>query len=99
MRLHHIAFGVAAITGAFAFAAPMAWDRHVGLVLLTVAVVAVGLVLATGSKLLDLLHPARTEHYSRRDVNRAFDAGHDHGASAGPSEETRRRWQREGFEA
>jgi hypothetical protein len=98
MRLHHIAFGSALICVAFAFAAPMAWDRHALLVVITLALCVVGLVLATGSKLLDLIHPARNERYSRRDVNRAFDDGWDHGASTGPSDETRRRWQREGFE-
>lgn len=99
MRLHHIIFGACGITAAFAWAAPMAWDRHAGLVALALGLAAVGLVLATGSKLLDLVHPTRTEHYSRRDVNRAFDDGWDHGSANGPSEETRRRWQREGFEA
>ena len=98
MRLHHIAFGLALICAAFAWAAPMAWDRHVVLVLLALAMAACGLVLATGSKLLDIVHPSRNEHYSRRDVNRAFDAGRDTGASAGPDQDTVRRWRREGFE-
>lgn len=98
MRLHHIVFGSALITAGFAWAAPMAWDRHALLVVLTLALCVVGLVLATGSKLLDLIHPTRTEHYGRRDVDRAFRAGRDQGAAEGPTDETRRRWQREGFE-
>lgn len=98
MRLHHIAFGLALICAAFAWAAPMAWDRHALLVAATLVLVVVALMLATGSALLDIIHPSRTERYSRRDVNRAYRAGRDQGAAEGPTDETRRRWAREGFE-
>lgn len=98
MRLHHITFATAGIVAAFAWAAPMAWDRHALLVFVALNLAVVGLFLATGSKVLDVIHPSRNEHYSRRDLNRAFDDGWDYGASTGPSDETRRRWQRQGFE-
>lgn len=96
MRLHHIAFGVAAICATFAWAAPMAWDRHAACVALAAIFCVVGLVLATGSALLDLLHPTRAERrHSQRDLDRAFRAGRDSGL--GPTEATLARWRREGF--
>ncbi len=98
MRLHHFAFGSALIAAAFAWGAPMSWDRHALLVIVTLGLCTVGLVLATGSKFLDLIHPARIEHFGRRDLDRAFRAGRDQGAAEGPTDETRRRWQRQGFE-
>lgn len=38
------------------------------------------------------------KRYSERDLTRAYRAGHDTGAAEGPTDETRRRWAREGFE-
>lgn len=99
MRLHHIAFGSALICAGFAWAAPTSWDRHAALVLLALILCLVGLVLVTGSKVLDLLHPTRAERrYSQRELDRAFRGGRDQGAAEGPSVETWRRWRREGFE-
>lgn len=96
MKLHHIAFGAALICAAFAWAAPMAWDRHAVAVLVTLALCLVGLALATGSLVLDFLHPRRAERrHSQRDLDRAFRAGRDSGL--GPSEATLARWSREGF--
>lgn len=98
MRLHHVTFGAALICAGFAWGAPMAWDRHAALVLLTLALVLVGLVLATGSALLDVIHPTRkAQRYSRRELDRAYRAGHDTGAAEGPTEATLRRWRYEGF--
>lgn len=98
MRLHHIAFGSALICAGFAYAAPMAWDRHAALVLLTLGLVVVGLVLATGSALLDVIHPTRkATRQSQRDLDRAFRAGQDDGRTMGPTEATLRRWRHEGF--
>jgi hypothetical protein len=96
MRLHHVAFGAAAICAAFAWAAPMAWDRHAALVVVTLGLCVVGLALATGSLVLDALRPGRREQrYSQRQLDRAFRAGRDSGL--GPTEATLARWRREGF--
>jgi GNAT superfamily N-acetyltransferase len=98
MRLRHIPFGLAALCAATTFEAPMAWDRHALLVTATLLLVAVGLVGVVGAGLWDIVHPApRHAGYSRRDLDRAYRAGHDTGAAEGPTDVTRRRWQREGF--
>jgi hypothetical protein len=98
MRLHHLAFGIALICAGFAYAAPMAWDRHAFLVIATLFWIGMGLALATGSKFLDLVHPTREEvRLSQRDLDRAYRAGRDQGAAEGPSEATLRRWRHEGF--
>lgn len=101
MRLHHIAFGSALICAAYAWAAPTSWDRHAALVAAAAALVVVGLVLATGSKVLDVIHPSRNDRRNARlhtrDLERAFGAGRDQGAAEGPSARTLARWRREGF--
>ena len=98
MRFHHLAFGVALICAAFAWAAPTSWDRHALLALFAIGFCVLGLALATGSALLDFLHPRRAERrHSQRDLDRAFRAGRDLGAAEGPSASTLARWSREGF--
>jgi hypothetical protein len=97
VKLHHIAFGAALICAAFAWGAPMAWDRHAFLVVVTLALCFVGLVLATGSKILDVIHPGRDDRYDRRALDKAFNEGRSLGAVEGPSEKTLARWRREGF--
>jgi hypothetical protein len=95
MRLHHIAFGIALICGGFAWAAPMAWDRHAALVVFTLVWCVIGFALATGSKFMDAIHPERNDRYNQRALDKAFNAGRDSGL--GPSERTLARWRREGF--
>lgn len=97
MRLHHIAFGIALICAAFAWAAPMSWDRHVVFVAWTLLWCLTGLVLATGSKVLDVIHPTRNDRFSQRAMDKAFNEGRSLGAVDGPSERTLARWRREGF--
>jgi hypothetical protein len=97
MRLHHIAFGAALICAGFAWAAPMAWDRHLAVAAFAWAWLIVGLVLVTGSKALDIFHPARNDRYNRRALDKAFNEGRSLGAVDGPSERTLARWRREGF--
>jgi predicted phage tail protein len=100
VRLHHIVFGSALIAAAFTWAAPAAWDRHVAGLIVTAFLVGLGLMLATGSAVLDFLRPRRKQiRYSQREVDRAYRAGRNTGAALGPDDETRRRWRREGFEA
>lgn len=101
MKLHHIAFAVALICAGFAWGAPMAWDRHAACVILAAIFVLIGLTLATGSALLDVIHPTRNDRRNARlhtrDLDRAFNAGRDLGSAEGPTEATLRRWSREGF--
>jgi hypothetical protein len=97
MRLRHVPFGVAALCAAATLEAPMAWDRHALLVTATVLLVGLGLVGVIGAGLWDIVHPHPRHAYSQRDLDRAYRSGHDTGAATGPSDDTRRRWQREGF--
>jgi len=97
MKLHHIAFGCALISAGFAYGAPMAWDRHAFLVVLTLVLCVVGVALATGSKLLDVIHPTRNDRYNQRALDKAFREGRSLGAVEGPDEKTLARWRREGF--
>ncbi len=76
MRLHHLAFGGALVCAALAWGAPMAWDRHLALVVAANALFVLGLVLAIGSGVLDLLHPRRAERrHSQRELDRAYRMG------------------------
>jgi hypothetical protein len=96
MRLHHVAFTCALIAGGFAWAAPMAWDRHALLVIVALGFCFLGSALATGAAMMDFLHPERRERrYSQRQLDRAFRAGRDSGI--GPTEATLARWRREGY--
>lgn len=97
MRLHHIAFVIALICAGFAYAAPMAWDRHFFIAFVGVAWFFVGLVLATGSKFFDLVRPVREQARNERALNKAFNEGRSLGAVDGPSARTLARWRREGF--
>lgn len=73
MRLHNVVFVAALICAALAWGAPMAWDRHLALVVAALALVVVGLALATGSLVLDVLSPRRAERrHSQRELDRAF---------------------------
>jgi hypothetical protein len=98
MRLHHIAFGCALICAGFAWGAPMSWVYHAGLTALTLALCVLGLALATGAAMMELVHPGRRERrYTQRQLDRAFRHGRDSGI--GPSEATLARWRRQGFGA
>lgn len=100
MSFHRLAFAVAMICAVFAWAAPMSWPRHALLIVAALCLLTLGLALTVGSTLLDIIHPSRNrkDGYSARDLNRAYQAGHDTGAAEGPTDATRRRWAREGFE-
>jgi hypothetical protein len=95
--MRHLPLGMAAIVGVFVFYLPASWSWHL-MGIFVIWFLFCGWVLgAMGRALLDVTRPRRRERMGRRELDRAWKAGRDHGAAAGPSVETLQRWRRQGF--
>jgi hypothetical protein len=96
-RVVHWLFLLAAMCFAFTFLVPASWPRHVILFAVGLTLLAAWIAGAFAAALWDLLQKLLHGNAGRRQLDAAYRAGHDAGATEGPSAATLARWRRQGF--